>query len=381
MAVHSRAQVLGLASASLFRSSNRAVEVASLSETINYIKISFGEVGPKDEAKLRAFIAALLIEAYQSTEMKSAPDMISYVLTGTELIFPGTVDRLQRDQAGQFNRISVQVDGPGILDRMTNEPGAAETTTSAENVIDLMVVDLEEDATLWGVGIVEVAARWGIEMFPIGKNVSLENITAFRHNRVLAIKNALILPDDYPIFRESLLPVFATLKGIERSFNAYKSIRKHLATRWAISVNQGSTTRELDAFLMTFRLTDGYGLGAPMFIAELLSAYPELQGFAELSPAINSFIDAMGAFMEEDENLRGFVKVRYGSQHRLFSSTTRGALLALAVCFKKQTEATAGNFIDTSPFSDVLARANAYLQSKGRPVISGIGGRQEAALQ
>jgi hypothetical protein len=398
----------GLPTSEIFKSSNRSAQTTRITETINYYKLPDFPITDDMQRSLRSIFAIHMIKAKQDiNELDEPEDAICYILTVTELLFPGTIDRLTMNRVAPIRATNLTIDRDAFRDYVRGLVGekenaeneeaennqeeerdengesskgkevdrtdAGSTTTHETFELDLGFTTIAVDPDLVGIPLNIIAGRWGIELFPIGKNVSTANLIGFRQNRVRAVMQTLMLPNDFPVFRDDLLPRLDVLRGIERAFNSYSAIRLDLATKWATQVNAGADSREEENFLITFRLTDGFGLGAPTFIVDLLNAYPELENFPELTPRVRAFKEALVSFMRESPELRGFVKVRYGPRYRLFAATTRGALIALAVAYRKQSEPTAGRFVDTTPFAETISRANAFLVSQGRLPIADTG--------
>lgn len=373
---------------SIFRSSTKTRTIQPLTETINWFSLPKHDLTQKQEELYRGWLALMIIKEAQARNVLMEPeDAIAYIVTVTELIFPGTVAQLTRDRVGNFASTSFQHDVRAVFDTVQkiladqeNESEGEEEESAEESkhseeipVIDVGFNEIAIDVELAKAGLIGAAARWGIEIFPIGKNVSAANITGYRVNRVAALQRSLKVESDFPAFQEPLLPQLDVLRSVERAWDQYKAIRLAMASTWAQMVQDGAPTRAANAFLVTFQLTDGFGLGAPAFITDLLSAYPELENFPELRPQIRVFLQALEIFSREPPELRGFVKVRYGANYRLFASSNRGALLAVAVAFRRQSDSTAGRFINITPWSDTIARVNNYLKSLGLSQIADVG--------
>jgi len=397
------------ATSSVFRSSNRQTVIQPLTETLNYFSLPKNNLTEKDDRNFRAIVALSCIKGKQDMNNLDAPeDAMAYVLTVTEILFPGTIDKMRRDNVGQFRAVQFNIDASDIIGKLAHyalieagvipsqkrekekkpedagkdggeesekedNDGSTSDSDWQDIDIDLGFTDVSITRELINSDIISAAARWGIEVFPIGKNVTTKNIEGFRKNRVSALQRALMCDPEDGAFTEDMLPRLDVLRSIERAFNQFKSVRLSLATSWAQSIQSGTSNRAMDAFLITFRMTDGYGLGAPSFILDLLTAYPELGEFPELTPQIKNFNKALDLYMLEAPELRGFVKVRYGANYRLFAASSRGALLALATAFRRQSDPSAGQFLDITPFTETIARANAFLQSRGKQLIADVG--------
>lgn len=386
-------------SSTIFRSFATKMVTLPLAEAINWWKIPKHNLSTKEEQAYRGWLLLSIIKnAQDMDELLSPEDAIAYILTGTEIAFPGTIAQFERDKIGVFtanefphNPRDVMTALREITEGHENQPPAqpssGEEGTSGESgdhpepsesseppLVDVGFGDVILDPELLIAGIMAAVGRWGVEMYPIGKNVTAANLEGFRGNRIAAVQRFLMTDSTNAAFREDLLPKLDVLRSIERAFNQYTNIRLQLGTIWARLKTQGSTNRVSLSFMVTIALCDGYGLGAPTFIADLLVAYPQLKDFPELAPAIKSYLEALEIFSREDPELRGFVKVRYGSRYKLFANTSsRGALLATAVAFKRQSEASAGRFIDITPFADTISRVNQFLSGKNLPIISDVG--------
>lgn len=369
---------------SIFRSSSKITKVTALDEEINYFTFVGADFRNPSYERAKAAFCLAMIADFQLLESVAAPEnAIGYILSVTAVLFPECLAAIKQDKAAHLKAHAITVSIQDIIDTFTEGKGEEDSQQSdlprVCEIASPAIVITEQD---WEAGAEMVGGRWGIEMFPIGKNVSPENLIGFRKNRTDAIMRIQKIGDEgHPAFREEVLPTLNALYSVERAFTVYKALRFSFARYWVYRANNGSSSRKEEMFLQTFRLTDGFGLGAPIFIMDLLNGHPKLLEFPDLAPAIKGFLEAMNTFATTtDESMRGYAKVLYGSNHRIFAASTRGPLLGLAVAFKGQAEETASRFLDTSPYANTIAKANAFLISHGlAPVTEQSAGQSKGA--
>jgi hypothetical protein len=106
-----------------------------------------------------------------------------------------------------------------------------------------------------------VGARWGIEMFPIAKNVSMARLDAYTVNRPRAICGALYLTDEQAelINGDEFKPVYKTLRTIKMAFDLRPGFRYSFGDIWVRWVKQTAAGPKL-GFNVTFQFTEAPGL-------------------------------------------------------------------------------------------------------------------------
>lgn len=336
--------------------------------------------------KGRNIMAMMLVRAINEDGTTDVDTILSYILTVMDLMAPGfastvvqsaglsptihTIDVVPSELAKDVRQMVMSQE----TESDDHEPAEDSNTSEEESeevAVDLGLVEGSISASMWKVTPEVVGGRLGIEMFPIGKNVSNENIVGYRVNRVDALKGRYKFSEDQTdLLRGPYSPTLPVLTAIQTVFNIFGSVRHACAVEW-ISWISSNTSRECQAFVQTFKLTDGSGLGGPGFVADLLTAYPELSEFPELAPEVAKFRSAITQFARTSPGLRGFVKVIYGDKHVLFSSVSRSKLLSVAIQFAKQSDSRINNFLDTSGTESMMGRINDFVVSKGRPAITG----------
>lgn len=215
--------------------------------------------------------------------------------------------------------------------------------------------------------------RWGIEMYPIGKNVSHANMAGYTQNRPNAIIRKYALSDrQRRLFEGSYSPTFETLTAVKTCFTIFPTLRYTLGLAW-ISWLSTSAGRHQNAFRVTFDLTNGAGFGSAALILDLLTAYPELQDYPRLKAQVREFYDAFEEFKSKPEATRGFLKVLHGDQVSLFRAVNRGELLAMAIFHARVTSPTVDKFMDTSAYASFGTSVNDYLIKLRKEPIPGIG--------
>jgi hypothetical protein len=99
-----------------------------------------------------------------------------------------------------------------------------------------------------------VGARWGIEMFPIAKNVSMASLDAYTVNRPRAVCGALHLSDEQAelINGDEFKPVYKTLRAIKMAFDLRPGFRYAFGDIWVRWVKQTAAGPKL-GFNITFQ--------------------------------------------------------------------------------------------------------------------------------
>lgn len=379
----------------VFRSAQtRLSDPTPLSDVVSVFTYTYSGADNYPE-EVRAALAAAIIREFNDSGKMNDKVTMSYILTVLGLIFPDTYEKLMKSNAGSFKTTEVNINIIPIIkhlehifsdddDEDEGDTAAAESsaaggqgTVSRSKVLmsdlNLGICTVSVHSENVGAPLEVVAGRWAIEMFPIGKNVSLENMDGFRVNRVRALVGSrnwdASIENAY--FKGSMTPTFPILKSVETSFNTFLAIRSKLANEWIDWIQSANTTSKM-TFASVIRLTDGYGLGGASMILDLLSAYPIIYQFPDLKPAAEKFMTALEEFEGETGSKRGFVKVLYGPKYTLFSNSTKGALLRVAVLYAQQTNPTMSRFLsDVSHSDETFRRLNKFLIANDELPISG----------
>lgn len=314
-------------------------------------------------------LAMALIRAAQDMpeETWNAELGAAYILTVGNLIFPGLAAVAGAAPGVTLIEQRHELSPSWFDTEWTPEPReAAFPAERPEAGIDGgLFPDLEIVQEFQNLSRVVLGGRWGIEMFPIGKNVSREGLTGFTVNRVNAVTRKHNLPaEQVMFFQGAFAPHYSVLKAVELAFNSYPPLREALAREW-ISWVAGFRGEAENAFAMTFALTDGFGFSGPTVILDLLVAYPELRRFPPLKPEIQAFDDAMDEYRAASENDRGFLKVIHGDRYNLFKGSNRRALLAIAVINAQNTQPTMSRFVNTTQYLQLAAQVNNFLTQEG----------------
>lgn len=322
------------------------------------------------------------MNALSKIEPVSDDNAVSYIVTVSNLLVPGIHACLSANKLIQLETVAVKKetldpdsfcseiwegekeDDPYHPDRRNVKPQSTGFMGNITPDVDMPCVTPEV-----------AGGRWGVEMFPIGKNVTEQNRSAFQISRPNAIFNKYRLVDAHKLYfqREDYAPNVTVLQTIGRTFTIHQSLRETLAREW-IHWTTGTCGREASAFSVTFKLLDGAGFGGPMAILNLLEAYPILAEFPPLRPQVKEFHRALEVYGELAPAERGYQKVIRGDQYSVFRNCSRGPLLAVAIMYGTTLAPTLGNFLNTDAYIPLGHDVNRYLQSRGLPVIPNIGG-------
>lgn len=361
----------------VFRSTDTTGGISAYTEKIRYISFKIvGSSSEDRETRIKSAIAMAYIRSKNQLRGDDEPeDALAYILTVTYLLFPEMEANMRSSHTGNYVPVVLTIsaaefesliDANKAAEAVESEEESNEGDDHVEKTVEIPEIDAEISIADLLASTREVAGRWGVEIMPIGKNVSLNNMTFFRTKRMTSIKGALGLKDkERHAFSDEHLATYEVLQSVERAFNVFPAVRLGYATYWVNKIVSGSRTSKEEAFLTLFRMTEGFGFASPNFITDFLHAYPAAMDFQETKPAVSAFLIALRAYLEEPPRMRGYLKVRFGSNHKLFSGASRGAILALAVAYRTQTEASAKNLINIDPYMGTITRFNKFLEERG----------------
>lgn len=341
---------------------------------VGYVK--YPAAGPEG----RYALAITLIKLYNKGGPQGYETTASYILTVGDLIFPGLVESVRLTAGIEIATISNSTD-PDWFDEDFDYDNSNKTVAARKTShLDIgLFTDVSVPGELFGLDEAVIAGRWGVEMFPIGKNVSALNLTAFTVNRCRAIIQKYELSDAAQrFFRDDYSPTLAVLKAISTTFTVYPPLRLGLASVWISWLNSTNTIGNA-AFSTTFQLTDGYGFNAPDQINNLLIAYPILVEYPPLAPLINKYRAALAEYLSKPAVDRGFLKVKYGDKYALFKESNRGMLIKVAIIYARQSSETIGKFINTDDAVDFTNALNVWLIARGQEPIKGVGKTEGSA--
>jgi len=344
-------------------------------EPIHY----YGYSGAPDH---RAILALMIIRAMNKTpESELTYDGIEvYVMTVSELIFPGIVATIDKAEAGVPMKMLTD---PILTDLSALDPtNNTDSATGGKKYSCVLASEMPFLPQYHEASPMVAAARWGVEMFVFGKNPTALNLQGFQQNRPQAVidKYDFTAAEAFLMNGTDFKPTLPVLTRIKQFLTRNPNVRYALADYW-ISRLDHTGNKSLMAFNVTFRLTDSYGLNSAKLIAGLLLAFPDLDTFPQLRAEINAYYLALSVFMREQEKNRGFMKVLYGDNYSVFQSSSRGGLLALAVMHATAISPSVSNFLSsTSSYEPLRQKANEHLKAVGGPSAPVIVSRLDAAV-
>lgn len=326
-----------------------------------------------------------LMAAATKKEVWSPDEAACYVLTLAEMMTPGALAALNASPTLQID-IHERAEDLSSFDSGSWAPndtdGVPEADWVRNRVMTPVTLDLigeigEADfafapRTSTAMISEEIAGgRWGIEMFPIGKQANSQNIPGFQEKRPEGVfgRFGIKAEDQKDFFRGEYLPALLTLQAVGTAFDVFPNLRYSLASRWITALSVGGNRIER-AFNVTFALTDGYGFGAAIAVGQLLVAYPVLREYTALKDKIANADYLFDKFAELGPERRGFMKILYGANYTLFKSINRGILIAVATEYKTMTDPTFRNFFNTEPYLPFIHEMNRWLANRGFPRIT-----------
>jgi hypothetical protein len=304
--------------------------------------------------------------------------MVTYIGTVSCLIFKDMSKDLEKSTRVKIHYTQSPIDLRDYDDDfwVPQQPGeldadfAARANNPAKRNLDpvdsgFMGMLSPTDVNLDGLSSEITGGRWGIEMFPIAKNVSLASIEAYVVARPKAVAGALHLREDQKRFLngDDFRACFKTLDAVKAAFDLRPGFRYAFGDYWVRGARTSEAGPKL-GFNVTFQFTESAGFGGAILVCELLATYPVIREFPPLSAAAREFDFAMKIYEAEDEARRGFFKVLYGSEYKIFRNL-RGPLLGVAVLYARQSAPSAVNFMDTAPFEPMCRVLNDFLRKHG----------------
>ncbi|PHH69450.1 hypothetical protein CDD82_7750 [Ophiocordyceps australis] len=305
-------------------------------EVIKYFTYTFPDsFSDEEKDHARAVIAAHIIMGMNvgPDDEKRTEDVLSYLFTVEELIFPNSArDAVDLGAVTVLER-RVKLDVEDFM-KSLKEWDVVERRELP--CVDFGIVEIMPLVGYYRASPRVIAARWSIEMLPIGKDLTINNLEEFTTNRVKVLEKALKLnrKEQY-FFREDLTPTFMTLTAISEMFDDAPAVRYHFAKKWIGYLRQPKNKQQ-EAFSVTMAHVEGYGLSNRNLILKLLDEYPELQDFKPLSRHIKLFKSKMAVFEKVPAADQDFIKVIHGRRFNLFPLYDQGLLINLAVAYAKQ---------------------------------------------
>lgn len=363
---------------SMFKSAAIATGIKSYDVQIKHFSFPPVSEETKWTRQLRGAVALSMIEsANTSTEMMSFDDAIGYILTVNEILAPGSSDWMRANGAGQLTSRSLPIDVESMimLFREQKDKDDDESESKSEGMVELFSLKVGDDIVTmdhWDAGYEAVCARWGIEMYVLGKAPTAQNMRAFKENRPDAVKRVFkIVGDENRALHKKTLPSLSNMMALDRALFMYNPVKLGLANFWIDKILDGPSNTGERSFLITFSLVDGTGLGGAYHIAMFLKAYPIARTYPGLGPIIEEFDRAMEIYEREPPATRGFVKVRFGSSYKVFSSFSSGFLLDIALAYGSQTNPKLENYKNIDDSRTAIHEFNEWLVERNIVPIRG----------
>ena len=241
---------------------------------------------PKEErARLCLALAIIESQILLACDHGGDPEIpATYVVTVSELLFPGIIGSLEKHRRLIITRIKKD-DFP--IDHFDPDADLQRLSTYDVGFLEVKYHSELEDITPEVVG-----GRWGIEMFPLGRKVYESNMSefTFRQPRDL-IQNFPITNKASALFGNSFAPTYESLNDIERVFARNPVLRHEIVKTWISWLDQprASLTPQQQSFLHVFQKTENFGFYGVSTIEKFLKEYPDMKDFIYLRSCIADF--------------------------------------------------------------------------------------------